>query len=471
MDNSWRRKLIFDIIGQNFFKVFTSKDKDVNYALLVKIYKLFNGDETVLVVDRETLVKTINEFWEIKKNANVIDEDDNDISEKSDNEKTNAKIRLFVRYKWLEQETENFTQKYSLNNGSSSILKTCIDLEKQEKAQLEYTGYVYTAYQSLRDLSKGVVALEQAYQATENLMRSLGVLHSTIKNYIDELLRNKNMTPSDIMDNVLNKYNDQVVMTMFRNINTIDNPERYSFDIISNLDEISHFLNMEKLIDDYINLKNKKQMENNDVRTDAEHEIRKMINYIKNQYKNISEILNDIDRRNKKYLISARKKMEFLTNNSTDVKGNIDLMLQGLKNTSDNEYFAFGLCEQQIVSDNSFYTPRRRTIAIKQCVSLNLEYNEENVEKMFDEMFQEDEFSVYKINEYAECLLGNNNKIGLSEIPVLAEEDFYKIFLLEMYGKDKEASYSIDYKDEYIAKNGYRIKNFEIARGKNYYGK
>lgn len=465
--------MIFDIVGQNFFKVFTSKDREINYALLVRIYDLFNNDETVVSIEREILVNCINEFWEVRQHAEIVDEDDIDITEKSDTDKTNAKIRLFVRYNWLDVETENFKQLYSLNDGGSIILKAMQELEAQETSKLEYTGFVATTYKLLKDFdyTDGIGTLEQIHKATVDLMSSLRTLNSTIKKYLDELLKNKKMTPGEIMDNVLYKYNDQVVMRAFRNINTVDNPYRYSTDIISYLDRLKDYNNIQKLIDNYMKVKYPGKEKTDDLHLIAESEIYKKINYVKHQYENISNILDEIDKKNNKYLKSARKKMEFIMNNTKDIEGEIISILRNFKDIEDDKEFEITLYKQDIVSNNSLYAPRKRKTHIESYTSSIPEYDEKRMEECFKELFKDDEYSIYKINSYVDELLKGKEIIKLRDIPIADDNVLFKLFLVELYGNDKEASYSIDYKEEYISKNGYRIKDFEIAKEKNYYGK
>ncbi len=473
LNNIRRGKLIFDIVGQNFFKVFASKDREINYALLVRIYELFNNDETVISIEREILVNCINEFWEVRQHAEIVDEDDLDITEKSDADKTNAKIRLFVRCNWLDVETENFKQLYSLNDGASVILKAMQELEAQEISRLEYTGFVATTYKLLKDFdyAEGIGTLEQVHKATIDLMSSLRTLNSTIKKYIDELLKNKKMTPDEIMDNVLYKYNDQVVMRAFRNINTVDNPYRYSTDIINYLDRLKDYNNIPKLIDNYMKVKYSGKEKTDDLLLFAESEIYKKINYVKHQYENISNILDEIDKKNNKYLKSARKKMEFIMNNTKDIEGEIVSILRNFKDIEDDKEFEIALYKQDIVSNNSLYTPRKRKTHIESYTNSVPEYDEKRMEECFKELFKEDEYSIYKINSYVDELLKGKEILKLCDIPIADDNELFKLFLVELYGNDKEASYSIDYKEEYISKNGYRIKDFEIAKEKNYYGK
>ena len=465
---------VFDIIGQNFFSVFSSKDRETNYLLLIRINELFNGgNEMNITIDKETLVNSLNDFWEVRNHIEVVGDDDEDISERSANEKTMAKIRLFKKCKWLDVEYEDFTELYSLNNGVDSIIKVLQNMELNDQKVIESTGYVRTTYKNLKDFdfTKDYVVLEQIYKNTQELMRDLQGLNNIIKRYISGLLKNEKITPAEIMENVLVKYHEQVVVKMFRNISTVDNPYKYSGKIIEVLELMLEYKNLENLTTNYLVVKNRGEEHDICVSINAENDIKKMIKYVIYQYKNMSSIIDEIDKRNTKYLKSARSKMDFIMNDTKDIEGSIINILRDIKDLDEERCVdIIELHSQQILSQNSFYVPRKKRTVIKCNESIIPDYDENEVDDAFQELFAENKYSMENINIFSNQLLNGMQTIKLQDMILTSDEDLFKVFLLQMYGLDDAAEYSIKYKDEIVSKNGNKIKDFEIAKGKYYYG-
>ena len=83
-------------------------------------------------------------------------------------------------------------------------------------------------------------------------------LHSEIKRYIGKLLNRADLTPHAVLDLLLNKYQDQVILNAFNNLQGRDNPSKYTSEILKKLNDI-RYAHLDEIVKNHIataNIKN-----------------------------------------------------------------------------------------------------------------------------------------------------------------------------------------------------------------------
>ena len=174
-----------------------------------------------------------------------------------------------------------------------------------------------------------------------------------------------------------------------------------------------------------------------------------------------------LDAKNTKYITAAQSRLNFLLNEETDVEGRIIDCLKQIANTEDDFYQddLFDLFQSSNIDEYSLYKPVNKKTPIKS-VDLIEDFNDdiEEVEEKLAQLFKDNEFSVYKINEFVLNKLDGKKQIHAKDINLDSFDDFLKLFLTKIYEANSEVVYSIIKLDDKYKTLGYTLDDFIIER-------
>lgn len=457
---------LFDVISNRMFSVFQSKDRRANYELLSFIYNVFTQDERTQSIEKSLLAEKLTEYIRQHNFVEFNDDDGVDIQSKSAKEKANFKLRQFKKCAWIEEDnSEGFEVVVSMTDNAIVLMETFTNLISKKDRPLEYTGYFYIIREALHnfDYSKSKAIIEQVVKNTTELFNSLQGLHSKIKSYISKLLVRKDLTPQDVFDLLLNKYQDQVILKVFNNLKGRDNPSKYTSDILSKLREC-RYERMREIVENYAITAGLKDPTNEQY-AEIEAELTKDLDLVIARFESVDELVALIDRKNSRFHRSALSTINFLMNNRNDINGKIDKALRALKDAEQDD-FGDIISIQTIknLDDKSLYSRAFNKKRMSSVVSKIPEIAIDEVDSQFDSMFEEDSFSKDKINEYVLELLGNRDFVELRDIPIIDEDSFFKVILMEIYAEYEGVSYILNYHNEKETLYGYQMQTFSIIR-------
>lgn len=457
---------LFDVINNRMFSVFSSKDKRANYDLLSTIYDIFTKDERKQAVFKEDLIDKLTSYIKGRDFDEFDDDEGTNIANKSSRDKAAAKLRQFKKCGWVEEEnSEGFDIVVSLTDTAITLLETFKTMISKRERPLEYTGYFYIIYEALRNFeySKSKALIEQIVKNTTELFNSLQGLHSEIKLFISKLVKRKDLTPHDVLDLLLNKYQDQVILTVFNNLKGRDNPSKYTSEILSKLKSIryDHF---DDVVTNYALTANIKDL-TAEIYEELEKNLKDNLDTVILIFESVNDFISVIDRKNRKFHSSALATLNFLMNNRNDIEGQVDKALKALKSVDAEDYseiIDIHTCRN--IDEHSLYSRAFNKEKKTQLPTQIPEILEDEVAANFDAIFGEDEFSKSKINEFVLCLFGNKERIAINEIPIKSEEDFLKLVLIQIYSQYEEMIYQIKYYEDIELIFGYSMQSFDIIR-------
>lgn len=460
---------LFDVINNRMFSVFSSKDKRANYDLLSTIYDIFTKDERRQAVFKEDLIDKLTAYIKGRDFDEFDDDEGTNIANKSSREKAVAKLRQFKKCGWVEEDnSEGFDIVVSLTDTAIALLETFKTMISKRERPLEYTGYFYIIYEALRNFEypKSKALIEQIVKNTTELFNNLQGLHSEIKLYISRLVNRKDLTPHDVLDLLLNKYQDQVVLTVFNNLKGRDNPSKYISEILTKL-KLIRYDHLDEVVKNYALTANIKDLTAENYE-DLEKHIKDDLDTVILRFESVNDFISVIDRKNRKFHSSALSTLNFLMNNRNDIEGQVDKALKVLKtiNAEDfSEIIYIHTCQN--IDENSLYSRAFNKEKKTQLPTQIPEISEDEVAESFNAIFGEDEFSKIKINEFVLSLFGNRQKIAINEIPIKSEEDFLKLVLIQIYSQYEEMIYQIKYNKNIEMIYGYSMQSFDIIRRVN----
>ncbi len=457
---------LFDVINNKMFSVFASKDKRANYDLLSTVYDMFTKDERRQAISKDDLIDKVTAYIKGRDFDEFDDDEGTNIANKSAKDKAIMKLHQFRKCGWLEEDnSEGFNIVVSLSDNAITLLEAFRTLISKRERPLEYTGFFYIIYDVLRnfDYQKSKALVEQIVKNTTELFNSLQGLHSEIKLYISKLINRKDLTPHDVLDLLLNKYQDQVVLKVFNNLKGRDNPSKYTSEILYILKSL-RYDNLDKIVTNYALTANIKDL-TAEKYTELERSLIEDLDLVILRFEGVDEFISLIDRKNRKFHSSALATLNFLMNNRNDIEGQIDKALKALT-VVDVEDFSdlIGIHTCQNIDENSLYSRAFNKTKKSELPTKIPDVVEDEVSARFEAIFGEDEFSKDKINEFVIDLFGNKEKVTTDEIQIENESDFLRLVLIQIYSEYDEMVYQIKYNEKFQSVYGYSMQSFDIIR-------
>lgn len=457
---------MFHIIPGNFFVPLSSPNRIVYWECICRLFSTMEH-QLSFGVEREVLADELEYYFEQSQAAEMEEEEFQRLDARG---KANSMLRKLEFYGWIETETDkSYVQRVNFQEYAVRIIKTLLEIA--DGRQIEYQGYIYTIYSLVRSNTDhpGIVLL-QILENTDLLITGLKNLNSNIKHYIDDLTRHS--TVAEIMDALFNDYITNIVDKAYHRLLTSDNVSKFRPEIIERLESKSRSDSyLVKAAEEIASIREVPQEEAKELVYHYLHEIIEA-------FRNMDEILTEINRKNTQYQRAAISRAKFLLSGNEDVRGQLKEILLGLNEAMNQEHMDPGgiyrieflddlirLFHCSFLDDNSLYAP---TEGKKEFVSRLLEDSEPDLELRQEKMRRMAEkmqkvLSVEKIGNYVEKKLGNRREMLASDLPLETVEDFIKIIYVRLYGQRKNMRYQIESLQE-IQAGGYRFKDFRIRR-------
>ena len=349
------------------------------------------------------------------------------------------------------------------------LIKTLLEIADGRK--VEYQGYIYTIYSLVRANTDhpGVVLL-QILENTDLLITGLKNLNSNIKHYIDELTRHR--TVAEIMDALFNDYITNIVDKAYHRLLTSDNVSKFRPEIIERLESRSRSRS-------YIEKASGELAQLQEISLEkAQDTVYRYLHEIIEAFRNMDDILNEINQKNTQYQRAAINRAKFLLSGNEDVRGQLKEILLAVNERINEDKMALGgiyeigfledlirLYSVSFLDERSFYSP---TEGKKEFVpqklenhEVDLEARQEKLRKMMEKMQRV--LSKEKIENYVLDQLQDRPQMMASQLPLASAEDFVKIIYVRLYGQRKKLKYHVE-PEEMIEVSGYRFRDFRIRR-------
>ncbi|MBR1919154.1 MAG: hypothetical protein IJ831_05970 [Spirochaetales bacterium] len=460
---------IFQYVNSRMFSVLSGKDRAFNYDLLSFIYDTFTKYEHRTNIFRDELSDRLTDYIKERNYEKIDDDEGNSLSDRTPRDKALYKIRQYISCGWLEEDTsEGFATVVSLTDSAIALMNTLRSIIDNTNNPIEYTGYFYMIHEAVIhfDFARSKAFLEQIAKNTRELFNSLQGLNSSIKRFIERLIDNRELTPREILDTLLYKYQDQVILSVFNNLKGKDNPSKFTSDIIEGL----------KLL--RMNEDNMKRMirscagtTGNDYSLEAlkrqELFVEETLDEVISRSEEVDDFIRIIDNKNTKFHTSAVARLNFLMNSRQDIEGLVIKAMRALR-LSDPEsefeniipiFYSDNLDDRSLFT-RSFNRDRRTSVTLDEGVSAS----KEEIEEAFSSIQAEDQFSGENINAYVDQLLGHRDRISSKEIETSSIEDLIRLMAIQVYCSYSGMCYEVEFSDDIYLACGYLTKSFEIIR-------
>ena len=454
----------FDLVKDEFFLPFTNQNKRINYDLL----QLLNSKMSLenIQVEKEQMAEWIVDYLE-NCPVSFTNDETNEV-EKDNRSLAFDKIHYFVRCGWLIEDYEGLRITYQFDENGIKILEALENAVKDDIKSLEFSGYVYNIYSSLYNfnLDHAVDIVEQVYNASRELNSMLRGLNANIKKFLDKLIKEHEAAPKEILETLLYEYQKKVILKAFKNFREKDNPSRYRGKIQSKIDDLLS-KKKERMVNNYIEVKCS-GVKTEETILEASDFFASRLLYVRDQFDVIEDAIASLDRKNTKYITTARSRLNFLLNEETDVEGRITDCLKEigkLDETDPKEFDDFALRSCSNIDEYSLFAPQSKKGKPKLTQIIeNPLVDEEEVKRLTERLFKDSEYSVDKINRFVLAALQNKSQIHTKDIDTPEVEWLFKVFLIHLYSQNPNIGYRIVKEDQPYTKFGYLMSDYIIER-------
>lgn len=463
---------LFDIISQDFFKPLTSKHKKLYIDCITIIYNIYKN-ELSFGVDKAIIVSELEIYFENQSNEEIIFDDD-EIA-KDSRTKANKILRSLKESGWIEYEaTDNFNIKVNLHDYAATIVEAFNKVIKNE--EMEYQSLVSQIHATLLN-KEGYqkpyeYIIKRTIENTEELIIGLKKLNTNIKKYIDAITNDK--SAGEIVEDFF-IYHKDIGSKAYHRIKTSDNISYFRASIIEKLYIIiddkeiferakKGYMEIEKVEDEY----------------EALEELRRKILNVINSFRDYDEIINEIDRKNSKYISNAISRAKFLLSSTNNIEGKISNILAYMsKELNNNEELdldedldndlikVFNIFPQLFIDNDSLYVvPISKKVSLPEELSTTIGMSEEEREKRKQLIREKNKirFSRKNIYNYVEEILKDKDAVLASTLPLESKRDLIRIIFIKLYSSDKKANYKTVDNNKVIEINDFRFSDFTIER-------
>lgn len=459
---------MFHVLPGNFFVPLASPNKTVYWECICKLFSVMDY-QLSFGIEREVVADELQYYFEQSASAEIVEED---FSGADSRGKANGILRKLEYYGWIEIETDkSYVQRVNFKEYAVRVMKTLLEIE--DGKQIEYQGYIYTIYSLVRGNTDnpGVVLL-QIMENTDLLITGLKNLNSNIKHYIDELT--KHSTVAEIMDALFNDYITNIVDKAYHRLLTSDNVSKFRPEIIERLESRSKSRSyIEKAASELAGL------QETDVDT-ARENVYRYLHEIIEAFRNMDDILNEINQKNTQYQRAAINRARFLLSGNEDIRGQIKELLLGINEVMNEEKMELGgiyeigfldnlvrIYSCRFLDESSLFSPIEGKKAFEPQQIINREpdsrLRQEKMRRMVEKM--QKILSAEKIGRYVDECMGERKEMLATELPLSDVEDFVKIIYVRLYGQRKHMRYGVETGEEKEV-NGFRFRDFRIWRKK-----
>lgn len=447
---------IFDTLPVNFFNIFNSGNRAIMSDCLFVLYN-YMKDNSAYASLKENIMFELTKYF----SSHIVEV--NEIDNQPPKTRADYVYKKLRDCGWLvEEQGENYQIYASFEDYAISIMDVLFQLDVEK--DVEYSSMVYSIYSSFTsfDVENGHKILDLQFNTTKELINKLKNLNTNIKRYIRRLLKdNIKNNLNQLLDSLLSEYQLKIVDRAFYNLTTRDNPLKYRNTIIDTLNIIRDSENSRDVIVRNI-------MESKDISYEEAYDIfDEQTLFMIDAFENILDLINEISKKNEKFVASATNRIMFLINVKEDIGGKINEIIKSGQRYDDILDNVVEISVNKILDEESIYSPRKQRKIMPKAILEDLVLSDSIRQEAIGKLQANNKYTQQSIENSILGLLKENTY--LDGLKCLDEYNDISLFALTwLYGYSRDAKYEIEPLDELISLNQYRFRNFKIKERKKH---
>lgn len=468
---------LFEVLPNNLFSVFNSKNKDIYVSSLFVLRQAFKQE---LVIEREKLIQQLSSVLSTELLSLDIDDEESFNDGKKLNKDALSLSRFMIKRLcetgWIEIEygvDTSFKEYIALAPYSIKIINTLYAIVKEDEQG--YNTHMYSIYSNLTQADNErkdfmYTALLNAYDRTNELENDLKTLYHNIRRKFNKLSFLNSV--NDVLVDHFDDYQKRIINQVYLPLKTKDSLNRFKGSITEIL---LRWLRKAESVDEL-----EKQafgFQKFNTLDEAREDVITKIYFIVDKLNELEEMVDKIDLKNTNYVSATTEKMKALLNNDKSIKAKMSKLTDKLAdalidNTQDEllEHFYnnIDLQTSSYLSESSLFV---RSYTAPFVSSEPLELDDSGSYDHIDDMassFIENMNNTYShknVIEYVDTkILNNKNELESSLIKINTDEDLILTIHSMLKGWDKNIFYKIELQDGNVDTSGYKIPKMTYLR-------
>lgn len=470
---------LFDILPNNYFSLFTNKNKKIYIDSLLTLYTLLQNDE--VIIKKSDFINALKQkeknLSSFSLDAEELDEEEkNDLSFDSVSSKAAFVVRRLEESGWIDisMDIETNEEIVVLAPYTISMLKTFSNIISDEEAP--YISLVHSTYSELKLEDEEIddllyPTLLRCYDNTKRLKVELITITHSIRIFQNRLA--KLFDTNEVLHSYFDVYKNKIYDRYYHPLKTFDSVAKYKRPIIKILDR---WLKNKEIREKLILQASISSKSNN--KSEIESEIITKINFISDTYETLNKLISSIDRENNLYTKSSTQKILYLNNTDRSIKGHLENIFKHYAaSIKDNKSLVKVLNSMQ---DSLTFFEQGYMDSSSITLPILKKYKEEGIPMEvfnFDEedltmnSFYEEAKNVYtdeRVYDFMAKSFGDKEKIDSKSLKLNDFDALICLILATVKSDDETSFYSINDLNEpkEVVNNEFLIPNFEFVKKK-----
>jgi hypothetical protein len=459
---------LFQIVPDNFFSILASQNKEIYLLALMVLRRCYRSELSIRKTD---YITALTEEL-ISRSIDMAPEDEGLPEDTGFSGQAHFLLRRLVASGWVDEEIEgnSFEDTLVIPDYATKFLNLCHELTTDQHR--EYNKYVFTTYSVLKNANETrddylFDALDFAHRNTAALVEDLKSLLGNIRRY-HQLLSNQ-VDVKGVLSQHFDQFSEQIEKKFYHPIKTFDSVDRFRPGIMAILGDWRE----DTLLKDQVAelALDRAPGRFPDILA-ARREIQAMIDGIIRHFDHVPELVREIDRKHRRYLVAAYDRIIYLSQSDQTIKGKVARILAALPDLPEEELEALLNQNLQLYkagwfSDNDLFTPRKRRkefepepLPIRSQPDMEAIRNE--LESFADRIRQG--FDQKRILAFMEDQFGDDTTLTTAQLDIPGMDEFILSLLAVLRHDDPASFYNIALKSGYLLNNGYRLPNLTFHR-------
>lgn len=338
---------VFNKIPNDFFKILTSKHKEIFLESLFHIDALLQGN---IYFSRDKVVDSLqNHLSSLGVTLNGLEYADEYEEEiKTLRMLVQSILRQLEKKGWLRVNLEEgFTQQVSFPSYVNSFIQILREINSNQSAS--YSSYVFSTYSALKtgleDPSNLLEALESAWTSTKGLQRAIQNAYFDLSEMYTQIV--DDLSTSEMLSQHFDIYKQEIIDQVLFPLKTRDSLPRFKNTILTLITKYNSDEVIELLITQ--NLKNQIQSISG-FELEAEKQVLTYLNGIADFYRDVSFLIDKIDNKKNEYTEKSIGKIQYRLRSDFQLKDKIDRLIHQIKADKDTQtYDLANIVEFQLI--------------------------------------------------------------------------------------------------------------------------
>lgn len=450
---------VFNKIPNDFFKILTSKHKEIFLESLFHIDALLQGN---IYFSRDKVVDSLqNHLSSLGVTLNGLEYADEYEEEiKTLRMLVQSILRQLEKKGWLRVNLEEgFTQQVSFPSYVNSFIQILREINSNQSAS--YSSYVFSTYSALKtgleDPSNLLEALESAWTSTKGLQRAIQNAYFDLSEMYTQIV--DDLSTSEMLSQHFDIYKQEIIDQVLFPLKTRDSLPRFKNTILTLITKYNSDEVIELLITQ--NLKNQIQSISG-FELEAEKQVLTYLNGIADFYRDVSFLIDKIDNKKNEYTEKSIGKIQYRLRSDFQLKDKIDRLIHQIKADKDTQtYDLANIVEFQLIDQEYLFEPRKKKEDISNKTRKKIEVFKKKEDGFEQEQYQlfkklaNPRYSSKKVDQFILELLKEKETILTLDYKISS----YEVFILTIMGairgyEENGSGYIVAIKKEYV-RNGY----------------